>query len=114
MHYSIKNISAFAQGDEEGTHQILISFVKDSEKNLALLRIYFEQSDYNLIAELSHKMLPMFRQIEAHAVAGLLAWLEQNSVELSESKTWDESCQLAIKYIEELLEVIRTEHHIVS
>jgi hypothetical protein len=59
-------------------------------------------------------MLPMFRQIEARTVANLLAGLEQNSEEPLESKTWTETCQLAIQYIEELLEVIRTEQNIKS
>lgn len=113
-HYSIKNISAFAQGDDEGIRQILVSFVKDAELNLALLKNYTQQSAYDMIVELAHKMLPMFLQIEAHAIARLLAGLEQNSVEHLETKTWDKTCQQAIKYIEELLEVIRKDHHIVS
>jgi hypothetical protein len=76
--YSLASIEGFALGDPESTRKILISLVSSTVQNMALFRQSLEINDYKSMTELAHKMLPMFRLLEADQIVGPLTELEQN------------------------------------
>ena len=75
--YNLKQLAAFAEGDPELLRQILVSFISTGKQNVTLFRQFLLDENYNSLSELSHKMLPMFRQLEAYEIAELLSRMEQ-------------------------------------
>lgn len=74
--YTLKNISVFADHDPENLRQIIQSFRISTEEHLHLFKQYLQEKQYEDISRLAHKMLPMFRQLEANALIGPLEKLE--------------------------------------
>lgn len=74
--YTLKNILLFADNDPIAAHQILTSFCQETEKHLSLLENDLKIQDWDAIGQLAHKMLPMFRQLEAVSVIPALQQLE--------------------------------------
>ncbi len=84
--FNLKGISAFVH-DTEGMNEILKSFLKNTAQNMKLLSMAVEQSDYNGIKSISHKMLPMFRQLEVKNAIAILERFENLSVDVPHAKT---------------------------
>lgn len=74
--YTLDNILRFADNDPEAMQKILRSFITTTGENIALLKQYLETKDQDGIARLAHKMLPLFRQLEAQAIIDPLQKLE--------------------------------------
>ncbi len=110
--YSTKGIEAFASGDPETTRKILISFIESTAENTRLFRQYLQKGDVELLSKLAHKMLPMFRQLEAKAVVAPLAKLEQNNFNKQEKDEWEKTARSALLEIEKLMEKIGEEYQI--
>jgi len=62
--------------------------------------------------ELAHKMLSMFRQIEAHRVTGFLLKIEEATNRQLTAVEWNLLVRKTLKEIEEVIELIRKEQHI--
>jgi len=75
--YNLKQFAAFAEGDPECLRQILESFINTGKQNAILLSQYLQDKNDPALSELSHKMLPLFRQLEADDIVELLARLER-------------------------------------
>lgn len=73
--FSIDNISPFL-GDFESLQDILMVFLVNSDRNMDILFSAVGNHDYSEIRTVSHKMLPMFRQLEAKNAIVLLEVLE--------------------------------------
>ncbi len=109
--YSIEGIKAFAEGEMETTREILTSFAQSTSQNLHLLRHHLQAEDYEEIRKLAHKMLPMFRQLEAVEIVKPLLMLEQNKFNREEGEWLEVSYQLLIN-IEYLMEKIIEEYQL--
>lgn len=112
LNYSIKQLEAFADGDPQSTQLILMAFMKSSMQNLELFKQYLDEKDYTLLAELSHKMLPMFRQLETNTIIRLLESLELKNMEKLSSESRKLVGETVSTKIELLLEKIRSEQQI--
>ncbi|SHJ94049.1 hypothetical protein SAMN05444280_1423 [Tangfeifania diversioriginum] len=110
--YSIKGIAAFAHGDSETIQKILASFIQSTSQNLQLFNQYLQNGDLNALSELAHKMLPMFRQLDAEAVIAPLSILEKNNFRESDLPYWTRTAQTAKINIEKLVEKLKEEHQI--
>jgi len=110
--YTLKQFSAFAEGDPESLMQILVSFIMTGKQNAILFRQYLSDENDRALSELSHKMLSLFRQLEANELVGLLSQLEHNDfARLSKSEFY--LCgKMAIEKIDALLETIQREENI--
>ncbi|WP_378186269.1 hybrid sensor histidine kinase/response regulator [Aquimarina sp. W85] len=75
--YSLHDLMAFAQGDSESLYAILDTFYNSTETNLKLLKKAVKTNDIEEIKSITHKILPMFRQIKATEVVELLERTEQ-------------------------------------
>lgn len=110
--YSLKQFTAFAAGDPESLREILISFISSGKKNIKIFRQYIEDENVIMISELSHQMLPLFRQIEANDIAELLSGLEQQGDFRLDNKQYYLFGRLVLEKIEALLHIIQTEENI--
>lgn len=112
MAYSLKQLNAFAEGDPEVLRQILESFISTGKQNAVLLKQYLQEENYNAISELSHKMLPLFRQLEAYDIAELLTQLEQKDFARMYSIKYYSQGKSVLKMIDTLLSTIQNEENI--
>lgn len=73
--YNIKMLEQYIV-DSNALKNILTIFVEDSYKNTQLLAQYVQEKNIAGINQISHKMLAMFKQIDAHQVVPILSQLE--------------------------------------
>lgn len=111
--YNLDQFLAFAGGDQESLRQILVSFISSGIKNLQLFKQYIEEENIGAIAELSHKMLPLFRQIEVNDIVVLLTQLERNDFQPLSKETYCSIGKSAVEKIEALLQIIEKEEKLV-
>ena len=75
--YTLKNIAQFTDGDPESLKRIMKSFVDSTAGNVGLLRDGLRDRRWDTISGVAHKMLPLFRQLEAVDIIPLLEKMEQ-------------------------------------
>ncbi len=105
-YYSLEQIAAFASGEPESLRQILISFLDSGWQNTLMFRKLIDEGNQKAISELSHKMLPLFRQLEASEVVQLLSQLEQKKPAGLNRDQWYMLALSALSKIEKLMIVI--------
>lgn len=74
--YSLKSLQSFLAEDNEALKEFLTSFIKSTKENLIQLENAIAENNILEIKEVSHRMCPMFKQIQAHAITGILGDLE--------------------------------------
>jgi len=110
--YNLTQFAAFAEGDPESLMQILVSFIKTGKQNALLFRQYLhDESDLEL-SELSHKMLSLFRQLEANDLVVLLSQLEHKDFASLHHKEFYSCGKTAIDKIDALLQTIQKEENV--
>lgn len=110
--YNLDQFKAFAGGDPESLRQILVSFVNTGNQNARLFRQSIQEENRFAVSELSHKMLPLFRQLQATDIAELLAQLERKELENMDYQNYFTMGKQALVKIEEILQTIQEEEHI--
>ncbi len=110
--YNLEKFAAFAEGDTESLTQILVSFIKTGRQNATLFRQYLKDENDLALSELSHKMLSLFRQLEANDVVELLSQLEHQDFANKHTKQFYLCGKLAIEKIDALLLTIEKEENI--
>lgn len=110
--YNLDQFAAFAAGDPESLRQILVSFVNSGKQNILLFRQAIQEENKYAISELSHKMLTLFRQLQANDVVDLLAQLERKDFEKIDQQYYLHLGKSALKKIEKILQTIQEEEHI--
>jgi signal transduction histidine kinase/FixJ family two-component response regulator len=110
--YNLEQFAAFAAGDPESLKQILISFLNSGQQNLMLFGQAIQEENKYAISELSHKMLTLFRQLQANNVVEILAQLETKDFEHIDHSYYLQLAQSAFRKIEKILQTIRTEENI--
>ncbi|NVN17347.1 response regulator [Muricauda sp. HICW] len=86
--FTIRNISAFLDSFES-VKEVLQVFLDNSLKNMELMFSAIGNQDYTDIKAISHKMLPMFRQLEVHDAIQLLEVLEHLSDDATGEKVFE-------------------------
>jgi signal transduction histidine kinase/CheY-like chemotaxis protein len=74
--YSLTSLQSFLTDDDEALKEFLTSFIKSTKKNLTQLENAIVENNILEIKEISHRMCPMFKQIQAHDITGILDNLE--------------------------------------
>ncbi len=83
-HYTLIKLKAFLPDDEVALREVLNSFVKNTHESLLSLRQGINEKNILAVQEISHRMYPMFQQIEAKEIADLLNQLSTKTLELDE------------------------------
>lgn len=74
--FSLKVISSFLGDDRDGIAEVLHTFVADTTTSLDRLKSAIDIPEIAEINAISHKMLPMFRQLEANEIIPILEQME--------------------------------------
>lgn len=105
--YTLKNILQFADNDPEALQKILQSFITTTQENIVLLEQNVKTTNTEAITRLAHKMLPLFRQLEAKDIVELLEKLEHpEQVQLSQTDLLSSTNEV-IKKTTQLLRLIQ-------
>ena len=74
--FNLQLITSFLGNDQEGIAQILETFINDTSSNMKQLGTAIEATEIEKINTIAHRMLPMFRQLDAKDIIPLLEELE--------------------------------------
>ncbi len=108
--YSLSDLMLFAHGDSDSLYAILDTFHESTTNNLNELKSIIENKDFDQIKKLSHKMLPMFKQIKAKEIIPILDKLEhQGLYNIDNSKMLSLANEVMMK-IEELMSKLKVEN----
>jgi signal transduction histidine kinase/DNA-binding response OmpR family regulator len=70
--YSLKSLQPFFVNDPEGLKEFITSFTKSTEENLTQLENAVVENNTREIKAISHRIGPIFKQIQAHAITTIL------------------------------------------
>lgn len=112
--YNLDRLAAFAFGDPESLRQILESFIRSCKQNAKLFRKHLQERNNEAISELSHKMLTLFRQLEALAIVDILVLLEQKDLAVAGNRNYFSLGKAALEMIEALLQTIQEDEQIIA
>ena len=110
--YNLEQLAAFAAGDPESLRQILVSLIYSGKENTRLFRQYIQDENMEALSALSHKMLTLFRQMEATDIVELLSKLEQKDISGQNNQQYYVWGKMALEKINSLLHTIETEENI--
>ncbi|RXJ52674.1 response regulator [Gelidibacter gilvus] len=79
-YFDTNSIAGFLNYDEEALKSLLEIFLKDTKKHMSELKLAQEQKDLKTINDLSHRMLTMFKQLNAKTVVPHLEVLEHITI----------------------------------
>lgn len=74
--YSLDIINSFLGDSEEAIFEVLTTFLNDTKTNMKLLSEAINLANYEQINGVSHRMLPMFRQLKVNSTVPTLERLE--------------------------------------
>ncbi|SFW31151.1 Signal transduction histidine kinase [Sinomicrobium oceani] len=106
--YNLETLRKLLQNDEESLKEILQTFMEATEKNMEDIIGQFDAGDMEGVKHTAHKMLSMFKQIEAWEVAEILEDLEVYDQEPS-SKNPQEYAEALKKKVPAVMEALRRE-----
>src|SRR5690606_11234781 len=69
-------ISSFLGEDEEGIAEVLETFITDTKSNMEKLKVAVDDLDIKTVNVVSHRMLPMFRQLNNNETIPILEQME--------------------------------------
>ena len=84
--YSLETLKEFLGNDDEALKEVLKSFIESTNENLAHLEIAVTEENVSEINAIAHRIAPMFNQIEAYEIGGILKVLDKNDFEISDLK----------------------------
>ncbi|WP_430429160.1 ATP-binding response regulator [Maribacter litoralis] len=74
--YSLSTLKQYLGDDQNAIDEVLLIFKKDTEENLSQLQTAIDKYDIELLNKTAHRMLPMFRQLEAQNAIPILETFE--------------------------------------
>ena len=78
--YSLTEIKNFAGDDDDALGAILGAFIESTGSGMQTLELAFQKGDKEKVSAIAHKMLPMFRQLQADHLVRLLQRLEDEKL----------------------------------
>lgn len=84
--YSLKTLKEFLGHDNDALKDILKAFMASSNENFTALENAIAEENIADIRAISHRIAPMFKQIEAREIGAILKILEQNDLEIEQVK----------------------------
>ncbi|MFK7812664.1 MAG: hybrid sensor histidine kinase/response regulator [Maribacter sp.] len=70
-HYNLDIIHSFLGTNEDAIHEVLQTFLRDTQTNMELLEDGISTLDFDQINQVAHRMLPMIRQLKVDIVPTL-------------------------------------------
>lgn len=83
--YSLTSLQSFLADSDEDLKELLTTFIKNTKENLIPLENAIAENNILEIKEISHRMCPMFKQIQAYDITEILDDLELKDLPLESS-----------------------------
>lgn len=80
--YDLSSLNQFTQNDKTALNNIIKVFIKSSTENMEALNTAAQNNDWNTVAQLAHRLIPMLKQMEAYAIVDRLIPLEDKTLDL--------------------------------
>lgn len=84
--YSLETLKDFLGNDKNALNEVLKSFIESTNENLVFLETAIAEENIAEINAIAHRIAPMFNQIEAYEIGGILKVLDKNDFEISDLK----------------------------
>ncbi|WP_405384516.1 ATP-binding protein [Maribacter sp. LLG6340-A2] len=104
---NLDTIKMFTGNDEKALNEILFTFLKDTQENARKLAAEITELNTLEINKTAHKMLPMFRQINAAKAVSILEEFEHLKIDELSHEQLREKHKEVQYYINEILQTIR-------
>ena len=88
--YSLDIIHSFLGTNEDAIYDVLQTFLRDTDTNMALLEETVKYKDYKQVNQVAHRMLPMFRQLKVAQSVSILEKMELATSDKIEENTLDQ------------------------
>lgn len=105
--YRLDRLIAFSGDDSESFRQIMNSLIRSCKINAKHFRVCLHEKDDEGISELSHKMLTLFRHLEADEIVEPLALLAQKKSAFMGSQYYYRLGRSVLEMIETLIQTIQ-------
>ena len=105
--YKLNGLLAFAGNDLGSQHHILQSFIKTGIQNKQLFRQSLKNKNEAELRELAHKMLPLYRLLEASGIVEILSDIEQDLSDPTDLRVSFMMCQQVLEQIDELINSLK-------
>ncbi|MFV8392337.1 ATP-binding protein [Flavobacterium sp. LB2P6] len=102
--YSLKTIKSFLPNKKEALTEVLESFMTSTKENLENLEQAVSSEDFVEIKNIAHKMGPMFKQIQANEISGILDTLELEDFTLAAIQIHSKNLKDKIDHVFTLLQ----------
>ena len=112
LDYNLTRIKKFTGDDERDLNRILVTFIESTYKNLVLFKKYQDEKNYKSLQDLAHKMLTMFRQIEAIKIIAQLLKIEATEKNPLSNEEWMELGNTTRMHITHFIELFCKEQNI--
>ncbi|QWX83273.1 response regulator [Cellulophaga sp. HaHaR_3_176] len=94
--YSLDTISSFLGDNDDGVKDVINTFLIDTETNVTQLKNATRTKDLKTINSVTHRMLPMFRQLQANEIIPTLEQFET----LKEDELTDKEIKTKFRKVE--------------
>lgn len=84
--FNLDSLNQFTQNDPNALRMIVTNFIDSTKENCAILTAAAEENHADKMADIAHKMIPMFRQMEVWSVAEMLEPIEEKSLQFEHSE----------------------------
>jgi HPt (histidine-containing phosphotransfer) domain-containing protein len=85
--YSLETLKDFLGQDDSALKEVLKSFIENTHDNLNLLKTAVSDTNHDEIKSISHRIAPMFRQIQAKEIGEILKTLEKEDLNTLDIKS---------------------------
>jgi signal transduction histidine kinase/CheY-like chemotaxis protein len=102
--YSLKALKSFLPNEKEALTEVLESFMASTKENLSNLERVISEENFVEIKNIAHKMGPMFKQIQANEISGILDQLELDDFTIAAIKIHSKNLKDKIDLLFTLLE----------
>ncbi len=112
LNYNLTRIRKYTGNDDADFNKNLLSFIESTYKNLILFKKYQDEKDFKSLQDLAHKMLSMFRQIEAIQIIAQLLKIEATEKNPISDEEWIELGNTTREKITWFIELFSKEQNI--
>lgn len=96
-------LTAFSANDPEAATEIIGTFINETEKNRKAIQKALTEKDMKAMADVAHKLLPLFTMLKAGHCIPALAWMEERRGTPETSKEAEEKADFLINEIEKVI-----------
>lgn len=104
--YSLEIIHSFLGESEDAVDEIIRTFLSDTRSNMKLLEVSVASRDYTQLNHVTHRMLPMFRQLKTGFCISILETMEIATPENLDDESLKEAFKRLKKNVEPLISAL--------